>query len=140
MLPRRGRQRRRRRRTTRRRAALPGPANWRRAAFAPTVRNSRKRARLPRRGSVRPLSQPKMEPGLTPTSLANCSRVMRRRSRTPRMPWGETWRPRPAAEALQEFGVALGLAAHFRDLLLQLAQALLRLLRILLGLPADFRA
>jgi hypothetical protein len=83
----RGRRRRRRPRTA-------APRARRRSARGPAFLSSSRRVRLPPRGTVRPVSHPKMEPGLTLTKSANCTRVSLRRRRSARMVRGGTRGPR----------------------------------------------
>src|SRR5262245_5549835 len=81
-----------RRREVRRRLAPPArpPDAAARAAFNPILRISTTRSRLRPRGTVRPVSQPKIEPGLTATSAANSLRVIPSRDRSERIDSGET--------------------------------------------------
>ena len=77
------------------RAAEPGRRRLARARRTPIFRTSSTRAMLRPRGMVRPVSHPKIEPGLTPSSRENCSRVMRSRARRARMSSPDRRAPRP---------------------------------------------
>jgi hypothetical protein len=128
-----------------------GAVTFARAPRTPIFRTSSTRAMLRPRGIVRPVSHPKIEPGLTPSSRENCSRVIaggragadvlperRRRVRgvPPRArapPGARSCAPRIAARAIRARGQPqlLHLALHRA----QRAQALLHFLR---SQPAHF--